>query len=80
VLRVSLALLVASLLECDALAENPGLNPSTEPTPQSARWGSFSPDGTMITALREPGEATQDDIYVIQRGRHRDRARDRIPA
>jgi Tol biopolymer transport system component len=31
------------------------------------RWGSFSPDGTMITALREPGErgATQDDIYVM---------------
>jgi Tol biopolymer transport system component len=30
------------------------------------RWGEFSPDGTMITALREPGEITQDDIYIMQ--------------
>ena len=31
------------------------------------RWGRFSPDGTMITAQREPGETTQDDIYVMRR-------------
>ena len=29
------------------------------------RWGRFSPDGTLITALREPGETTQDDLYVL---------------
>jgi hypothetical protein len=31
------------------------------------RWGRFSPDGMMITAQREPGETTQDDIYVMHR-------------
>ena len=31
------------------------------------QWASFAPDGTMITALRTPGEAnaTRDDIYVM---------------
>ena len=31
------------------------------------RWGRFSPDGSKITALREPGETTQDDLYVMRR-------------
>jgi TolB protein len=28
-------------------------------------WGSFSPDGTQITAIRFPGETTQNDLYVM---------------
>jgi Tol biopolymer transport system component len=28
-------------------------------------WGSFSPDGTMITAVRVPGEASENDLYVM---------------
>jgi Tol biopolymer transport system component len=29
------------------------------------RWGRFLPDGTLITALREPGGTTQDDLYIL---------------
>jgi Tol biopolymer transport system component len=28
-------------------------------------WGSFSPDGTRITAVRAPGEASENDVYVM---------------
>jgi Tol biopolymer transport system component len=28
-------------------------------------WGGFSPDGTMITAVRVPGEASENDVYVM---------------
>jgi Tol biopolymer transport system component len=28
-------------------------------------WGGFSPDGTMITAVRELGETSQNDVYVM---------------
>jgi Tol biopolymer transport system component len=28
-------------------------------------WGGFSPYGTMITAVRVPGEASENDVYVM---------------
>jgi Tol biopolymer transport system component len=28
-------------------------------------WASFSPDGTRITAVRVPGEASENDVYVM---------------
>jgi Tol biopolymer transport system component len=30
-------------------------------------WPSFSPDGTMITAIRVPGESSENDVYVMSR-------------
>jgi Tol biopolymer transport system component len=30
-------------------------------------WPAFSPDGTMITAVRVPGEASENDVYVMNR-------------
>jgi Tol biopolymer transport system component len=28
-------------------------------------WGGFSPDGNMITAVRVPGESSENDVYVM---------------
>jgi TolB protein len=28
-------------------------------------WGGFSPDGAMITSVRVPGEASENDVYVM---------------
>src|SRR5262249_57061049 len=28
-------------------------------------WAGFSPDGTMITAVRVPGETSENDVYVM---------------
>jgi TolB protein len=34
-------------------------------SPDSWTTGSFSPDGTMITAIRYPGEASENDVYTM---------------
>ena len=46
-----MALLVASLLGRDALAENPGRNPSTEPTPQVALDCEVVASGSRMTGM-----------------------------
>jgi Tol biopolymer transport system component len=42
-----------------------GFRRITHGTAFSWSWGSFSPDGTMITVMRAPGEASENDIYVM---------------
>jgi Tol biopolymer transport system component len=43
-----------------------GLTKVTHTPDVSWSWGSFSPDGTMIAAIREPGEAySTNDVYVM---------------
>jgi hypothetical protein len=77
VLRVSLALLVASLLGCDALAENPGRNPSTEPTPQVALDCEVVASGSgMIGMPVETG--SEKEVAGQFLGRHGLRAGDRL--
>jgi hypothetical protein len=77
VLRVSLALLVASLLGCDALSENPGRNPSTEPTPQIALDCEAMASGSGMSGM--PVETGSEKEVAGQfLGRHGLRAGDRL--
>jgi hypothetical protein len=77
VLRISLAFLVASLLGCDALAENPGRNPSTEPTPQIALDCEVVATGSEMTGM--PVESGSEREVAGQfLARHGLRAGDRL--
>ena len=76
-LRISLAFLVASLLGCDALAENPGRNPSTEPTPQIVLDCEVVASGSGMTGMPvETGSEKEVAGHFL--GRNGLRAGDRL--
>ena len=75
--RISLAFPVASLVGCDALAENPGRNPSTEPSPQIALDCEVVASGSEMTGMPvETGSEREAAGHFL--GRHGLRAGDRL--
>src|SRR5688500_3357342 len=76
-MRVVLMSVVASLLGCDALAENPGRNPSTEPRPQIVLDCETIASGSGMTGGPiERGSETEVAGSFL--GRHGLRAGDRL--
>jgi len=50
---------------CVIHPDGTGLRSITKSRDFGWSWAGFSPDGTMITAIRVPGENTENDVYVM---------------